>query len=102
MQKLLEMGRGGSETKPIAAVAAYEDAPTDARVSQFCGNLSKCLGGKAEVNRQMWLLNELRMPTSVDGSNVGSPRLSTCCRFSVDITPAGCPSRLTSSASAVT
>src|SRR6266404_5068228 len=47
-------------------------------------------------------LNDPMIPTSVDGSNVGTPRESTCCRFSLVMTPAGFPSRVTSSAIAVT
>src|SRR4051794_28319605 len=58
----LRTGRIGNGSQGITAVAAYEDAPTDARVTEFCKNLSRNLGSKCEITRQMWLLNELRMP----------------------------------------
>ena len=54
--------RLGHGTKSINAVAAYEDAPTDARVNEFCRTLVRNFGRNCEVTKQMWLLNELRMP----------------------------------------
>jgi hypothetical protein len=54
--------RGWTNSKQITAVAAYEDTLTDARVTEFCRGLSKQLGETCEVVKQMWLLNELRMP----------------------------------------
>src|SRR6267378_6277703 len=44
----------------------------------------------------------LMIPTSVEGSNVGLPRASTCWRFSVRRRPMALPSRRTSSSAAVT
>ena len=52
----------GEGSKRIVAVAAYEDAATDARVNEFCRSLTRHLGQKREITKQMWLLNELRVP----------------------------------------
>jgi hypothetical protein len=60
--KKLHCSRTGNGSKRITAVAAYEDARTDARVNEFFGNLARYFGRDCEVTRQMWLLNELRMP----------------------------------------
>jgi hypothetical protein len=62
MARLQSMGRFGKGTSRVAAVAAYEDSHTDARVQEFCRNLQRHLGEKCEVNKQMWLINELRLP----------------------------------------
>ncbi len=62
MARLQAVSRLGKGTKRVAAVAAYEDSHTDARVHEFCQNLQRYLGEKCEVNKQMWLVNELRMP----------------------------------------
>src|SRR5262245_17641131 len=62
MARLQAMGRLGKGTKRVAAVAAYEDSHTDARVHEFCQNLERYLGEKCQVSKQMWLINELRMP----------------------------------------
>jgi hypothetical protein len=50
------------QSKQLTAVAAYEDSLTDARVTEFCQGLSRQLGEACELVKQMWLLNELRMP----------------------------------------
>ncbi len=61
MARLQAAGRLG-KGKKVAAVAAYEDSHTDARVQEFCHNLQRHLGEKCQVTKQMWLINELRMP----------------------------------------
>jgi len=61
MTRLLAAGRLG-KGKKVAAVAAYEDSPTDARVQEFCLNLQRNLGENCVISKQMWLVNELRMP----------------------------------------
>ncbi|PWU14946.1 MAG: hypothetical protein C5B50_16220 [Verrucomicrobia bacterium] len=58
----LRASRLAKESRRITAVAAYEDSVTDARVNHFCRALSKEKGRHCEIVRQMWLLNELRMP----------------------------------------
>lgn len=50
------------KTKQVSTVAAYEDTLTDARVTEFCRGLGRQLGENCELVKQMWLLNELRMP----------------------------------------
>jgi len=62
MTRLQTVGRFGKGTKKVAAVAAYEDSHTDSRVHEFCHNLARCLGEQCEVSKQMWLINELRIP----------------------------------------
>ena len=52
---------GGSANR-LRAVAACEDSATDVRVSEFCTNLARQLGSPCELDRQMWLLSELRIP----------------------------------------
>jgi hypothetical protein len=54
--------RLGKESKQVSAVAAFEDAPTEARVNEFCRTLGRQLGGKCQITQQMWLFNELRIP----------------------------------------
>jgi hypothetical protein len=46
----------------VCAVAAYEDSATEARINEFCANLARQLGEACELNKQMWLLTELRVP----------------------------------------
>ncbi len=58
----LRTKRVGNEPRRLHVVAAYEDAVTDARVNEFCRVLARQLGCRFEVIRQMWLLNELRVP----------------------------------------
>lgn len=58
----LRGGRLGKEPRRVAAVAASEDSRTDARVNEFCKNLAQNLGLKTELNKQLWLLSELRLP----------------------------------------
>lgn len=62
MARLQASGRLGKGTKRVATVAAYEDSHTDARVHEFCQTLERYLGEKCKVSKQMWLINELRMP----------------------------------------
>ncbi len=50
------------KAKRLAAVAVYEDSPTEERVNGFCQTLSRSLGQGCELRKEMWLLNELRMP----------------------------------------
>jgi hypothetical protein len=59
----LRASRVGKGSNKVAAVAAYEDSHTDARVNEFCQTLGRRLGANCEVTRQMWLLNELRAPS---------------------------------------
>ncbi|SPE52403.1 hypothetical protein SBV1_1510022 [Verrucomicrobia bacterium] len=59
---LLEGCRSWKQSKRLAAVAAYEDTLTDARVAEFCRCLSRQMGHGCEVVKQMWLVNELRVP----------------------------------------
>jgi len=58
----LRVSRLGKERRRLAAVAASEDSSTDTRVNEFCRSLARQLGLKSEVNPQLWLLSELRMP----------------------------------------
>ena len=58
----LQASRAGQHSERLTAVAAYEDARTDARVNEFCRTLASHLGSKCEVVKHMWLLNELRIP----------------------------------------
>ncbi len=60
--RLQAVSRLGKGTKKVAAVAAYEDSHTDARVHDFCHNLERYLGENCVLSKQMWLINELRMP----------------------------------------
>lgn len=46
----------------VRVVAASEDTATEARVDEFCRGLGKQLGQACELNQQIWLLSELRMP----------------------------------------
>jgi hypothetical protein len=48
------------KTKRLAVSAVHEDSATGARVEEYCQTLSRCLGGKCVVAREMWLLTELR------------------------------------------
>ena len=49
-------------SKSIAAVAVYEDSSTRVRVEEFCRELSRDLGEKCELAREMWPVSELRVP----------------------------------------
>jgi hypothetical protein len=60
--KLQMVSRLGKHSKRLGAVAAFEDALTEARVNEFCQTLGRQLGEKCEVTQQMWLFNELRVP----------------------------------------
>ena len=62
MARLQAIGRLGKGTKKLAAVAAYEDSQTDARVNEFCRSLQLYLGEGCPLSKQLWLVNELRMP----------------------------------------
>ena len=62
MKKLQAVSRLGKHPKQLAAVAAYEDAHTEARVNEFCRSLGRHLGQQCEISQQMWLFNELRIP----------------------------------------
>jgi hypothetical protein len=62
MARLQVVGRLGKGMKKVATVAAYEDSHTDARVHEFCHTLARHLGEQCEVSKQMWLINELRIP----------------------------------------
>jgi hypothetical protein len=62
VERLQTVGRLGKHPKQVAAVAAFEDATTEARVNEFCQSLGRQLGGKCEITQQMWLFNELRVP----------------------------------------
>jgi len=59
---LLAGCRSWKHSKRLAAVAAYEDTLTDARVTEFCRCLARQIGHGCEIVRQMWLVNELRVP----------------------------------------
>jgi hypothetical protein len=58
----LQMCRGWKETKRIAMLGAYEDAPTGARVHEFLQSFSRSLGQNCTVSKELWLFNELCMP----------------------------------------
>src|SRR5580700_7936997 len=62
IKTMLASHRSWKGSKRVAAVAVYEDSSTDARVAEFCRCLSRQLGEQCEVLKQMWLLNELRLP----------------------------------------
>lgn len=62
MQATLRVREIGGSTNQLRAVAAYEDSATDARVCEFCTNLARQLGKACELDKQMWLLSELRVP----------------------------------------
>jgi hypothetical protein len=62
MARLQAVGRLGKGIKRLATVAAYEDSRTDARVNDFCRNLQFYLGEGCLLTKQLWLVNELRMP----------------------------------------
>lgn len=49
-------------SRRVRAVAASEDSATEARVDEFCRALGRQLGEAGELNQQIWLLSELRMP----------------------------------------
>jgi len=61
LRRLELAARFGKHPKQVAAVAAYEDAHTDARVNDFCRNLGRHLGENCELIKHMWLFNELRV-----------------------------------------
>ena len=61
MKRLELAARLGKHPKRLAAVAAYEDAHTDARVNDFCRSLSRHLGDKCDLVKNMWLSSELRV-----------------------------------------
>jgi hypothetical protein len=52
----------GAATNRVCAVAACEDSATEARINEFCASLARQLGEAYELNKQMWLLTELRVP----------------------------------------
>lgn len=62
MQATLRVRQMGVGANRICAVAAYEDSTTEARINEFCANLARQLGGACELDKQMWLLTELRVP----------------------------------------
>jgi hypothetical protein len=59
--KLKAVTRLGKGSRQVGAVAAFEDALTEARVNEFCRSLGRQLGEKCEIAQQMWLFNELRV-----------------------------------------
>jgi hypothetical protein len=59
--RLQTAGGLGKHPKQVVALAAFEDASTEARVNEFCRDLGRQLGAKCEITRQMWLFNELRV-----------------------------------------
>jgi hypothetical protein len=62
LRRLELAGRLGKHPARAAAVAAYEDAHTEARVNDLCRSLGRHLGEKCEVVKHMWLFSELRVP----------------------------------------
>jgi hypothetical protein len=58
----LQARRIGERTHRIIVVAADEDTPTAARVTEFCRELTWELGGGWEIIKQAWLVNLLRRP----------------------------------------
>jgi hypothetical protein len=48
------------KAKRLAVSAVHEDSATGARAEEFCQTLSRCLGGKCVIAKEMWLLTELR------------------------------------------
>ena len=49
-------------SKSITAVAVYEDSSTRVRVEEFFRELSRDLGERCELAREMWPVSELRVP----------------------------------------
>jgi hypothetical protein len=62
IKTMLATCRKWKDSRQVAAVAAYEDSHTDARTAEFCRCLARQLGQQCELSKQMWLLNELRIP----------------------------------------
>ncbi len=62
MQATLRVRQMGHAASRVSAVAAYEDSTTEARINEFCANLTRQLGEACELSKQMWLLTELRVP----------------------------------------
>ncbi len=48
------------KAKRFAVSAVHEDSATGARTEEFCQTLSRYLGGRCVVSKEMWLLTELR------------------------------------------
>ncbi len=48
------------KAKSLAVSAVHEDTATGARAEEYCQTLARCLGGKCVLNKEMWLLTELR------------------------------------------
>ncbi len=58
----LRANERGVPSHRITALAAYEDSCTNTRVSDFCRELARSLGPQLELEKQMWMLSELRVP----------------------------------------
>ncbi len=48
------------KAKRFAVSAVHEDSATGARTEEFCQTLSRYLGGRCVINKELWLLTELR------------------------------------------
>jgi hypothetical protein len=44
----------------LVVSGVHEDSATGARADEFCQTLARCLGGRCVINKEMWLLTELR------------------------------------------
>jgi hypothetical protein len=50
------------KAKRLAVSAVHEDSATGARAEEYCQTLTRSLGGKCVLAKEMWLLTELRTP----------------------------------------
>jgi hypothetical protein len=48
------------KAKRLTVSAVHEDSATGARAAEFCETLSRCLGRTCAINKELWLLTELR------------------------------------------
>ncbi len=48
------------KAKRFAVSAVHEDSATGSRTEEFCQTLSRHLGGRCVISKEMWLLTELR------------------------------------------
>ena len=58
----IQANRNGKDSKPVRVLAAYEDSSTGGRAEEFCKDLSRNHVPKADLTKEMWLFNELRLP----------------------------------------
>jgi hypothetical protein len=58
----LQVWPAWQKMKRLVVSAVHEDFATGSRADDFCQTLAKCLGGKCEIAKELWLLTELRTP----------------------------------------